>query len=502
MTPWQIRENRGVTTLSKSSFLHGRQCQKRLWYEVNRPGEVPPADAATLAIFDQGHAVGEIARRLYPDGREAAPGIWGWPAVVAATREALAACRPLFEPGFVHGGGACRVDILVPVGDGAWDLLEVKSTASVKEEQHDLDLAFQAWVLRGAGIPLRDLYLMHVNPEYVLEGELDPERLLSRVRRNEQVEALLPEIGARLRELLEVVELAESPNVPIGPHCSSPHDCSLIPYCWAFLPERNVTTLHRDKRKGFELLAGGVLTLTDIPAEFPLTGKQQQQVEAARDGGAVVDARQLREFLAYLEPPLQYLDFETVGPAIPVYQGSRPFQPIPFQFSLHRQARLGGDLEHHGFLAQGREDPRPAFLERLRESLLDEGAIVVYNASFERRVLRDLADAFPEEAAWIAAAEGHIVDLHVPFRQFAWYHPDQDGSASMKVVLPAVTGKGYDELEINEGSLASREFLRITFGDEPVAECERVREQLERYCALDTLGMARIVEKLVEVAAF
>lgn len=400
-----MRKNRSVTTVTKSRFLHGVQCRKRLWYEVNRPEDVPLPDAATLAMFDQGHALGEVARRLYPDGVEAAPGIRAWPAVTSAAREALAARRPLFEPGFVYGGGACRVDILVPVGDGAWDLLEVKSTASVKQEEHDLDLAFQAWVLRGAGIPLRNLYLVHVNSEYVLEGELDPKGLLSRVRRNEQVEALLPEIGIRLRELLEVGELAESPDIPIGPHCSSPHGCSLIPHCWAFLPERNVTTLHRDKRKGFELLAGGILTLTDIPAELPLTGKQQLQIEAARDGEAVVDARQIREFLAALEPPLQYLDFETVGPAIPVYQGARPFQPIPFQFSLHRQAQVGGDLEHLGFLAQGREDPRPAFLQRLRESLLDEGTIVVYNASFERRVIRDLADAFPEEAGWIATAE-------------------------------------------------------------------------------------------------
>lgn len=496
----RLRENWDVTILSKSRFLSGVQCHKRLWYEINRREEVPPWNAATLAIFDQGHAIGEVARQLYPDGVEAAPGILAWPAVAAVTREALAARRPLFEAGFVHGGGACRVDILVPAGDGVWDLLEVKSTTSVKEEEHDLDLAFQAWVVRGAGIPLRDLYLVHVNREYVLEGELDPGGLLSRVRRNEQVEALLPEIESRLRELLKAAELAESPDVPIGPHCSKPHDCPLIPHCWAFLPDRNVTTLYRGKPKGFELIAGGILTLADIPVAFPLTGNQQIQLEAVRGGEAVVDARQIQDFLATLETPLQYLDFETVGPAIPVYQGTRPFQPIPFQFSLHRQARLGGDLEHLGFLAEGREDPRPAFLERLRESLLDEGTIVVYNASFERRVLRELADAVPDEAGWIEAAEQRIVDLLVPFRQFAWYHPDQDGSASMKVVLPAMTGEGYEGLEIGEGSQASREFLRITFGDEPAAECERVREELERYCALDTLGMARIVEKLMEVA--
>lgn len=486
--------------LSKSRFLAGLQCEKRLWYEVNRREEVPLPGAATLAIFEQGRAVGEVARRLYPDGIEVAPNIWAWPAVAAATREALAARRPLFEAGFVHRGGACRVDVLVPAADGAWDLLEVKSTASVKGEEHDLDLAFQTWVVRGAGLTLRDLYLVHVNPAYVLEGALDPEGLLVRERRNEQVEALLPEIEPRLRELLATSGLATSPDVAIGPQCSSPHDCPLIPLCWAFLPERNVTTLMRDRRKGFELLARGILAIEDIPNDFPLTDAQRIQLEAARAGEAIVDVRRIRDFLASLDPPLQYLDFETVGPAIPIYQGTRPFQPVPFQFSLHRQERVGGDPEPEAFLAEGRQDPRPALLARLRESLVDQGTILAYNAAFERRVLRDLAAALPEASDWIEAVEERIVDLLIPFRQLAWYHPDQNGSASMKAVLPAMTGSSYQDLEIAGGSQASGEFLRVTFGDVPPAERARVRRELERYCALDTLGMARIVEELAKAA--
>ncbi|MGH9381021.1 MAG: DUF2779 domain-containing protein [Thermoanaerobaculia bacterium] len=487
------------SVLSKSRFLGGLQCGKRLWYEVNRREEVPPPNAAKLAIFAQGHAVGAVAQSLYPDGLEVAPDERGWQAVAAATREALSARRPLFEAGFVHGGGACRVDILVPAPDGGWDLFEVKSTASVKPE-HDLDLAFQTWVVRGAGLALRDLYLVHVDSSYVLDGALDPQGLLRRERRNERVEALLPEIEPRLSELLETAALAASPEVAIGPHCSSPHDCPLIPLCWAFLPERNVTTLHGDRRRGFELLARGISRLADIPEDFRLNGKQRLQVEAARNGEAVVDACKIRDFLAALEPPLHYLDFETVNPAIPVYQGTRPFQPVPFQFSLHRQARIGGDVDAIAFLAEGHEDPRPALLARLEEALLDRGTILAYNADFERRVLRELAAAFPEEGAWIGAAESRIVDLLVPFRQFAWYHPDQDGSASMKAVLPAMTGVGYEELAIADGNQASREFLRVTFGDVPAAERARVRRDLERYCALDTLGMAHIVEELATAA--
>jgi hypothetical protein len=169
---------------------------------------------------------------------------------------------------------------------------------------------------------------------------------------------------------------------------------------------------------------------------------------------------------------------------------------VPFQFSLHRQPTPGAKPEHRGFLVEGRSDPRPEFLNRLRDCIGDKGSVVVNNAKFEKGVLNALADAFPIYAGWIEKAKGCIVDLLEPFQAFDYYHPEQHGSASIKAVLPVLTGHSYTDLEIQGGGQASLEYLRVHFGDAPEAEHHKVREQLERYCGQDTEGMLWTVDAL------
>jgi hypothetical protein len=185
-----------------------------------------------------------------------------------------------------------------------------------------------------------------------------------------------------------------------------------------------------------------------------------------------------------------------------MFDGVRVYQQVPFQFSLHIVNTAGAEPQHQMFLADGHGDPRPQFMRRLRECIREKGSIVVYNASFEKSRLRECADFMPEHAIWVRRVERRFVDLLKPFRSFHFYHPNQCGSASIKVVLPALTGKGYDHLEIREGTTASLEFLRVTFGDVPIEERQLVRRQLEEYCALDTAGMIRIVAELEKLAVW
>ncbi|HKI85675.1 MAG TPA: DUF2779 domain-containing protein, partial [Thermoanaerobaculia bacterium] len=311
---------------------------------------------------------------------------------------------------------------------------------------------------------------------------------------------LRPEVEFRLAELQEVAERSGVPVVQIGEQCGKPHDCPLKPICWDFLPDYPVTDLYRNKKLGFELLEQGILRLEDIPAGIQLNGKHHIQRTAAIDGEPQIDRGEVRRFLSEFEYPLQYLDFETVAPAIPLYQGTRPYQQVPFQFSLHIEGSPGAEVEHRGFLAEGREDPRPEFLRSLQDALLDEGSIVVYNAGFEKGILRGLAESFPEGTDWVERLEPRIVDLLIPFRNMWYYHPDQNGSASIKAVLPVLTDLAYDDLDIAEGGTASREFLRITFDDIDPTERARVRKNLEIYCALDTEAMVRIVRELEKMA--
>jgi hypothetical protein len=216
----------------------------------------------------------------------------------------------------------------------------------------------------------------------------------------------------------------------------------------------------------------------------------------ALTGQPHIDCKALASFLKRLKYPVGYLDFETFNTAIPLFDGLRPYQQVPFQFSLHRQPAPDTTPEHRAFLADGRTDPRPEFLNRLRDCIGDKGSVVVYNAKFEKGMLDALADAFPEHAGWIEGVEARIIDLLEPFQSFDYYHPEQHGTASIKAVLPVMTGRSYADLEIQEGGQASLEYLRVHFGDVPEPERRKVRKQLERYCAQDTEGMVWIVDAL------
>ncbi|MCK4922867.1 MAG: DUF2779 domain-containing protein, partial [Bacteroidales bacterium] len=212
----------------------------------------------------------------------------------------------------------------------------------------------------------------------------------------------------------------------------------------------------------------------------------------------------IKKFLDTLKHPLYFLDFETFNTAIPLYDGVRPYQQITFQFSLYVQDKPDGKLVHHSFLAEGKEDPRLMFLSSLQKVLGEKGSIIAYNQSFEIGRLKELAEAFTDYKKWIESILPRFIDLMVPFRKFYYYNPVQQGSASIKKVLPAITGKGYDDMEISEGGTASLEFLRITQGASDGTfpdnnEIKKVRENLEKYCALDTEGMVWIVNRLKEL---
>ncbi|MFT5029853.1 MAG: hypothetical protein ACI9VS_002299 [Candidatus Binatia bacterium] len=481
--------------ISKSKFLSGLQCHKLLWTQYNAKELIPETDAATQAIFDQGHEVGEWAKKLFPGGIEVAPNASGLQETIAATTEALRQRVPLFEAAISAGGGYARADILNPVGDDSWDVYEVKSGTSVKDVNLH-DLAFQVFVYRAAGLKIGRSHLVHINNEYVRHGEIDVQQLFVIEDLTDEIASLVAGIEASLAKQQSVIALPESPVVKIGPHCSDPYGCPLTGLCWEFLPEDNVFDLYRGGKKSWSLFDDGVYGIADIGDAVTLNDKQEIQRAAIESGQPHVDKPAIKGFLDRLTYPLYFLDFETFSTAVPMLDGVRPYQQVPFQFSLHIQQESGGELEAHGFLAEGTGDPRPEFMSQLKSVLGRKGDVIAYNASFEVGRLRECAELLPEYAKWVSSMERRIVDLLKPFRAFHYYHPDQHGSASLKAVLPALTGRSYDDLEIKEGGTASAEFMRVTFGDIDEEERLRVRSALETYCALDTEAMVWIVESL------
>jgi hypothetical protein len=480
--------------LSKSKYLIGLQCPKALWIHYNNKNLIPAVDTGTAALFDQGHKVGLLAQRLFPEGIHIGY-LDDFDRAIESTRAALSKRQPLFEPAFSHRRCFSRADILDPVEDNRWDIIEVKSSTEVKPVfLHDL--AFQRYVYEGAGLAIRNCYLMHVNNAYVKFGEIDPTAFFSKIDATGDVAKLLPNVGPKAATMLEVLDSKKCPDIAISPHCDEPYECALKPVCWSFLPQPNVFDLRYGGKRSWDLFNRGVLRIEEIPEDFALTDNQSRQIAAHRSQTPHIDRQAIPNFLKRLQYPLYFLDFETISPAIPLFDHSRPYQQIPFQFSLHVMAGPGEATKHFSFLADGPADPRPELLAALKPLLGVSGSIVGYNTKFEIGRLRESAEFLLEYRKWSDAVCTRFVDLLDVFGSFAYYHPAQNGSASLKAVLPAMTGATYSNLQIQDGDTASREFMRITFGDASKEERSEVRQRLDAYCKQDTQALIDILSAL------
>lgn len=467
------------TNISKSSYLAGLQCQKLLWHLRKEPKAIDKDAGDLNPTIEQGRQVGLYAQELFPGGVSIP---WDVPFSerIIRTRDAISRRVPIYEAAISADGLYSQIDILTPAPGGRWDINEVKSTTEVKKE-HLPDIAFQRHACEAYGLKIRKCLVVRIDGSYVRKGDINPRKLFA----SEDVTKLLAphtrDIKVNLAALRNVLNLKAAPQIKIGPHCSSPRGCPLTERCWAYLPKYPVFDLYRGGKLVWQLFEDGILGLTEIPEDIKLTDRQAIQVSCARKRKPRSDANGINDFLASLNYPLQLLDFETISPAIPLFEGTSPYQQIPFQFSLHVLAKSGAKPVHTAWLAAGRDDPRPGFLSALKAALGAEGDIVAYNMAFEKARLNELAKAFPGHAKWLAKSTDQFVDLLSPFRRFDYHHPSQHGSCSIKAVLPALTGKGYGEMEIGDGSTASNEFLRVTYGDVTEAERKRVRMLLEQY---------------------
>jgi hypothetical protein len=483
--------------LSKTNFLYGLQCHKYLWKLLNAREEIPPVDQATQFIFDQGHEVGNLAKKLFPGGIDIPTADFA--SSIRITQEQLKSGKPLFEANIVSDNICCRVDILNPAGDGRWDIIEVKSATSVKDVNME-DVAFQRLCCQRSGLKIGRCKLAYINTKYVRQGDIDPEQLFTIEDITDRVDAVSDDLQEQVEVIINVMSLGQYPEIGIGPHCNEPYECPLREKCWSFLPEHNVLGLYYGGKRRFELLESGIQQIRDIPDEFFSNEKQRIQQESVVKGEPHINREAVRQFLQRLQYPVYYLDFETFATAIPLFDGTRPYQQIPFQFSLHVVEDIKAEPRHHMYLAEGTDDPRPALVGELKRLLGDRGSIVAYFLPFEQQVLKELAGAFPGYGEWVEGLQGRMLDLYSPFKSFHYYHPAQKGSASLKSVLPAMTGVNYDGLGINNGKVAGVAFLAAEHGKVSEADRVGIRGNLKEYCGQDTFGMVLIVKKLAEAA--
>ena len=480
--------------LSKTRYINGLQCKKLLWYIYHEPQAIPKPDEATQTLFEQGHLVGDYAKKLFPTGVQV-DHTGSFEGGLRTTRELIFKRVPIFEAALTYKRCYARADILEPVGDDEWNLTEVKSSTELKDINYH-DIGFQYYLYSGAGLKIDKCYLMFIDNTYIRKGEIEPSKLLKKIDVTDEIKTTYSKtIEDNVAEMIKAITAKTFTEVGIGAHCNDPYDCPLIDKCWSFLPERNVFFLYRNSKLPITLIKDGIFNLADIPEKYELNEKNQIQVNCEKTGKPRIDLEKIKEFLDKIKYPAYYIDFETCGSAIPLFYGSSPYQQIPFQFSVHVVKEKGAKPERFSFLADGTNDPRPEFMAKLKEVIGTIGSIIAFNAGFEMGILKKCAEVLPEYESWVESIGERIIDLLKPFSSFAYYHPKQDGSCSLKKVLPALTGKSYDDMEIGDGVTASSEYCRITFTEDN-KDKEKVRKLLEEYCGLDTLGMVDIVEQL------
>ena len=482
--------------LSKTRTLRGLQCRKLLWWTAREPAAPELAiDPLVQARLDQGRAVGAAARAHVPGGVLIDLPHDAYDARLSATRDALARGAPVvYEAAFRADGVFVAVDILERQGE-RFCLTEVKSSTGVREA-YLLDVAVQAHVVRRCGLDVGRLEVMHLNRACAFP---DLRNLFVRADVTALVEPLLPGLPGHIASLAAALS-GPLPDVAVGAHCLRPYPCPFAARCWPALPPHHVSTLYAMRDRSLELDEQGYHTIFDLPEDLALGPAADRQRRAVQTGRLVVDPG-LADALAAIEPPVAFLDFETVGLAIPVWNGCHPYDQVPVQFSCHVDDGAG-HLAHHAWLADGPGDPRPALAERLVEACAGARTVVAYNAKFERECIGVLARAAPALAAPLEAIAERFVDL-LPIVRNHVYHPDFGGSFSLKRVLPAlVPGARYEDLVIAGGRAASVELARLLLRGEEMDPEERqaVRRALFEYCGLDTRGLVDLLAYLRRLA--
>ena len=479
--------------LSKSLFIKGVQCHKALYLQKYHPELKDPVPPSREALFQSGSEAGILAHGLFPGGVEVPFEAGSYDMQVRLTNEAIAnGTETLYEGTFQYDGIFVKADILHK-GKSGWELYEVKSSTGFKDI-YQPDISVQYYVLNGAGIPVTKAFLVHINNQYVRQGDIDPFELFTIVDMTDAVEASQFSVKEEIGNQKEML-MGDVPTIDIGPWCSNPYDCDFKGHCWQHIPEMSVFSLRGNRVLQYSLYNQGIVSLDDVvPSELPAA--QRQQVEAIREKSIDVRKDEIRDFLDSLWYPLYFLDFETFADAVPRFDGIRPYQNVPYQYSLHYLEDASAPLGHHEYLAQPGIDPRAELTAKLMNQIPDNACVLAYVASFEKGVLQDLALWSPEHAEKIERITNNMIDLAYPFQKRLIYHWQFNGSYSIKSVLPALVPElGYDTMEIRDGEMAGLAYSRMQKSGDP-KEIEQIRTALLEYCCLDTFAMVKLLEAL------
>jgi len=483
--------------LSKSSFIRGVQCEKHLYLYKYHYNEMDQLSEMQKAIFKRGTDVGKLAQQLFANGIDASPkSQFEYDKAVIETEKLIEGKQKvIYEASFNHSDVLAVADILVNEKSGL-KIYEVKSSTSVSET-YIRDAALQYWVISNSGYKIKDFSITYINNQYIRKGKLDLDELFITKSVLSLILPLQKWIEENVERFKKVLNKKTIPKIDIGEHCYDPYTCGFYEYCRKHIPENSVFDLsgvHLNKK--YDLYRDGIIKLEDIPDDAKISQTAKLQIDVYKSKKDVIDKKAIKEFLSDLNYPIYFMDFETFQPAVPMFDNSKPYMQIPFQYSLHYKKSKKSKSDHFEFLAEAGNDPRLKFIENLLRDTKSEGDILTYNKSFEVLRLKEIADAFPKFKKEIEERINRVKDLMLPFQKKYYYTYKMQGSYSIKYVLPALIPElSYKNLEINEGGLASIAFESL-FYETDLMRIADTRERLLEYCKLDTYAMVKLLEKL------
>ncbi|RMH00598.1 MAG: DUF2779 domain-containing protein [Chloroflexi bacterium] len=482
--------------LTKSSYLTYLQCPKAFWLAQHTPQIGIPLSPAAQRRTQTGHEVEEYARQNFPNGY-LIPRQTPRQHMADTTQKAIkAGHKVLFQATFIHNNLLVITDIVIKTSNG-WKLIEVKATTKPKKE-HSPDLAIQKYAMEANGLKVTETAVMHLNPDYRHPNQGD---LFLITDITDQVNTRFPQITSDLNQMTTLHKMPSPPQVSVGRQCGkTSDDCPFRDHCWENITGLTIYHIPRlQGKKQKDLEDNNILHLDDLPQTFSASPTQKPFLQSYQTKKPVIDRSAIRTALQKLEYPLYFLDFESIDHAIPCYDGCKPYENVPFQYSCHI-LHQNGHLEHREYLHTSSDDPRPALVNALLKDIGPRGHIVVYNKTFEKGILKGLAETFPNQKTQL---ENMLSRLWDQLDIFKHYYCDYrfKGSNSLKNVLPVVTNKtfSYDNLnDVRNGEEAQIAWLEM-LATTDVAEKARLTQELRAYCHLDTLAMVEIHKFLVSL---
>ena len=483
-----------MSNLTKTTYLTYSQCVKAFWLTTHQSHLAAPPDPASQRRLRAGQQVDELARTVFANGR-LIPYRPHPEDMAELTTQAMAeGSQTLFQATFASADLLVKVDILTQATTG-WHLIEVKSGTSYKQQEHLPDVAFQVYVLHQAGLAVTQASVKHLNRDY-RHSHAGRDRLFGLTDVTDDVTNYLPQVAEAVEQMRQTAVLPHSPDLSIGRHCKKPQQCPFYDHCWQEVNGRTIYDIPYLKRPKEEALEGaGIRYVADIPPDFSLGDKRASGfVARVKEAQIDIERAAIQAKLDELVYPLYFFDFETIDYAVPVFDGCKPYQQAPFQYSCHILTEAG-DLHHCEYLHTTDEDPRRPLVESLLDHIGSSGHLVAYNISFERAVLRHLARQFPEYEDRLLDMADRLWDQLAIFRQHYRHHGFAH-SNSLKAVLPVVVPElSYRSLAVQNGMAAQVVWEEMIICTD-TAEKQQLATQLRNYCHLDTLAMVKIHEAL------